>query len=288
MKKIQFTLVRLAFTWVLSVFSMLAYAAEPVAMITDFKGGAYLANQKTQKQLALLTYLSAGDEIELGDGAHIVVTYFDESSEFSFNGPARIAIQQNTAKVLKGKPASLVKLDKETSTAAGKFVRSSKLAFATVEMRAFAIKPTLLTPVNTKISTATPLFSWKSLNEAESYLLVLGEEGEQPIQKVVVTSNSWQLPMETVLKPGINYQWSVEETLKSGEKVTVKSTFTVADADTIAHVQNKRPGADASFSEKVTYAIFLESEGFRGDAKVLWRELAALRPDDPNLRFRAR
>lgn len=288
MNKVQNTMAIVASAWLLLVFSVFVYAAEPVAMITDLKGGAHLVSQKTAAQLAVLTYLPVGEEIILDAGAQMVVTYFDESAEFSFKGPAHILVQQKTVKVVKGNPADMRNLDKEKSVSAAKFVRSGKLSFATVEMRSLAIKPTLLSPVNTRITTATPLFSWKSVNEAENYLLVVSEEGGQPIQKVNVTSNSWQLPMETVLKPGVNYQWSVEETLKSGEKVTSKGTFSVADAETVKWVLSKRPVADASFSEKLGYAIFLESEGFRGEAKVLWRELAALRPDDVNLKFRAR
>jgi hypothetical protein len=155
-------------------------------------------------------------------------------------------------------------------------------------MRSLAIKPTLLAPVNTKLSTTRPLFSWKSLNEAEGYLLVLSDEEGKAIQQVDVTNNSWQLPITTELKLGVDYQWRVVETLKSGEKLTAKGNFSIADEATIARVFAKHPSADAGISEKVTFAIYLESEGFRDDAKTLWRELATLRPEDQNLRFRAR
>lgn len=287
MNIVRGSVTKLVFAWMSLLVSVSVYAAEPVAMITDLKGVAHLAGQKSPVPLAVLTYLPAGEEIVLESGA-LVITYFDQSSEFSFKGPARIAIQEKGAKVIKGAPANIRQLDKEKAAGAGKFARTGKLAFATVEMRSLAIKPTLLSPVNTKISTAAPRFSWKSLNEAESYLLMLSDETGQVIQQVNVTDNSWQSPLETALKPGVNYQWSVVETLKSGEKVTAKGNFTVADAQTSARVFAKHPSADAAFSEKVTYAIFLESEGFRDDANALWRELAALRPDDANLRFRAR
>lgn len=286
MRKLQISLLGFLFAGFMSIFSTLIYAAEPVAMITDLKGEANLVGKKSP--LALLTYLSPGDEIELGEGAQMVVTYFDESSELSFKGPARIAIQQNVAKALKGKPAKLAKLDKDTAASAGKFVRSGRLTFAAVEMRAFVIKPTLLSPVNTKVSSVAPLFKWKSVNEAEGYLLVVSDEDGGTILEAHTTTNSWQWPMDKALKPGVKYQWSVQETLKSGEKVSATSSFTLADADMLARVASKRPGADAAFSEKITYAIFLESEGFREDAKVLWRELSALRPEDPNLKFRAK
>lgn len=288
MNKVQNTLAKLSLGWIFLLLSVFVYAAEPVAMITDLKGSAHLASQVKPGALAVLTYLPPGEEIVLEAGALVVVTYFDESSEFSFKGPARIVIQEKNAKVVKGAPANVRQLDKEKSAGAAKFARSGKLAFATVEMRSIAIKPTLLSPVNTKISTTTPLFSWKSVNEAENYSLVLNDDTGQTIQQVTVTSSFWQLPIETALKPGVNYQWTVIETLKAGEKLTAKGNFSIADAQTTARVFTKRPVPEASFSEKVTYAIFLESEGFREDAKVIWRELSTQRPDDTNLKFRAR
>jgi len=286
--KVKRSAEKLALSWMLLMFSVFVYAAEPVAMITDIKGSAHLASQIKPGSLAVLTYLPPGEEIVLEAGAQVVVTYFDQSSEFTFKGPSRIAIQEKIAKVVKGALGNVRQLDKERAAGAAKFARSGKLAFATVEMRLLAIKPTLLSPVNTKISTMTPLFSWKSVNEAENYHLVLSDDTGQAIQEVTVTSSSWQLPMETVLKPGVNYQWVVTETLKEGEKLTAKGNFSIADAQTTARVFAKRPATEASVSEKVTYAIFLESEGFREDAKVIWRELAEQRPNDPNLKFRAR
>ncbi|HEX5363509.1 MAG TPA: hypothetical protein VFW59_04520 [Gallionella sp.] len=288
MKLLQIPVLKCAAAILLSVFSLLAYAAEPVAMITDLKGKVQLNGAKTHGQAAMLTYLAAGEEVVLDAGAALVLTYFDEAVEYSYKGPARILIEQKSPKVVKGGIADVRQLDKEKSLGVSKFARSGKLAFATVEMRSMVIKPTLLSPVSDKISTTTPLFAWKSVNEAEGYLLTLSENGGKPVQQIAVTTNSWQVPSETPLKPGMKYHWSVEETLKSGEKTTVIGGFSVADAETMARVNSKRPANSASLSEKVTYALYLESEGFREDAKQVWRELAAQRPDDPNLKFRAR
>ncbi len=272
----------------LSVCSAFVLAAEPVAMVTDLSGGAHLGGANGAKQLNLLTYLPPGEEIVLDAGSQLVITYFDESTEFAFKGPALIVIQPKMAKVKKGASASIRKLDQEKTAGAARFARSGKLAFATVEMRAIAVKPTLLSPVNSKIGVVSPLFSWKSVNEAQSYLFVLSEEGKEPVYKETVSESSLKLPDEVSLKPGTNYVWSVEETLKTGDKMTSKAAFTVADEEVSARVLGKQPSHNARFSDKVTYAIFLESEGFRGDAKNLWRELSAQRPDDPNLKFRAR
>jgi hypothetical protein len=45
-----------------------------------------------------------------------------------------------------------------------------------------------------------------------------------------------------------------------------------------------RPGDNAPFGDWVVYAMGLEQIGLSGEAKGVWRKLAAQRPDDPKLR----
>lgn len=269
------------------LFPLIAHSAEPVAMITDLKGSVYLASKTKATPLAVLSYLPPGEEIVLDAGAQLVVTYFAQSTEFSFKGPGRVVIQAQEAKALKGS-AETRRLDTEKSGAAMKFVQSGKLTFATVEMRALPfVKPTLLSPVNTKIASLTPVFSWKSLDDTEKYLLTLTDEHGQTVQQVELATNSWTMPNASILQYGASYRWKVEAFLNTGDKLNAQGGFSVADLATIDRINAKQPPADARFSDKVTHAIFLEEEGFREGAKSIWQELAAQRPDDPNLKRRA-
>ena len=273
---------------VLILFPLIANSVEPVAMITDLKGSVYLASKTKATPLAVLSYLPPGEEIILDAGAQVVVTYFAQSTEFSFKGPGRIVIQETVAKALKGSTETR-RLDTEKSGVAMKFVQSGKLTFATVEMRAIPfVKPTLLSPVNTKISSLTPIFSWKGLDDTEKYVITLTDEHGQTRQQIELATNSWTMPADTILQHGAKYHWKVEAFLKTGDKLVSTGDFTVADLATVNRINAKQPPADASFSDKVTYAIFLEEEGFREGAKSIWQELSAQRPDDPNLKRRAR
>ena len=275
------------FGMMFALLPLIANSAEPVAMITDLKGSVYLAGKGKAAPLAVLSYLPPGEEIILDAGAQVVVTYFAQSTEFSFKGPGRIAIHVQEAKALKGS-AETRRLDNEKSGAALKFVQSGKLTFATVEMRALTfVKPTLLSPVNTKIASLTPVFKWKGLDDIEKYLMTLTDEQGQIVQQVEVATNSWTVP-DNLLRRGATYRWKVEAFLKTGDKLNAQGGFSVADLATVSRINAKQPVADARFSDKVTYAIFLEEEGFRESAKSVWQELAAQRPDDPNLKRRAR
>jgi hypothetical protein len=276
------------FGMMFALFPLIANSAEPVAMITDLKGSVYLASKGKAAPLAVLSYLPPGEEIILDAGAQVVVTYFAQSTEFSFKGPGRVVIQAQEAKALKGSVETR-RLDSEKSGAAMKFVQSGKLTFATVEMRALAfVKPTLISPVNTKIASLTPVFRWKGLDDIEKYLITLTDEQGQIVRQVEAATNSWTVPTDTVLQYGTNYRWKVEAFLNTGDKLNAQGSFSVADPATINRINAKQPAANARFSDKVTYAIFLEEEGFRENAKSIWQELAAQRPDDPNLKRRAR
>jgi len=266
----------------------MAHSAEPVAMITDLKGSVYLASKTKAAPLAVLSYLPPGEEIILDAGAHLVVTYFAQSTEFSFKGPGRVVIQDQEAKAIKGSAVTR-RLDTEKSGTAMKYAQSGKLTFATVEMRALTfVKPTLLSPVNSKISSLTPVFKWKGLEDTEKYLLTLTDERGQIVQQAEVATNTWTMPSDTILQHGASYRWKIEAFLKTGDRLNAQGGFSVADLATINRINAKQPPADALFSDKVTYAIFLEEEGFRDSAKTIWQELSAQRPDDPNLKRRAR
>lgn len=268
--------------------SLTANAAEPVAMITDLKGSVYLAGKAKNTPIAVLSYLPPGEEIILDAGAQAVVTYFAQSTEFSFKGPGRILIQEREAKALKGSIKTR-RLDAEKSGAAMKFVQSGKLTFATVEMRSIPfVKPTLLSPVNTKIASLNPVFSWKSVDDIEKYLLTLTDENGQTIQQVELAVNSWSMPANMALQHGASYRWKIEAVLKSGDMLNSQGSFSVATPEAINRIKAKQISADASFSDRVVYALFLEEEGFREGAKSVWQELSGQRPDDPNLKRRAR
>ena len=269
------------------LFSQLAHSAEPVAMITDLKGSAHLS-KKPSESIALLSYLPPGEEIILDANSQIVITYFAQSTEFSFKGPAKIEIKAQEAKASKG-AAVVRQLDTGKTGAAIKLALNGKLTFATVEMRAMTLlKPSLISPVDTKIGTLSPTFKWKSLDDVEHYRLTLSDASDQALRQVDLANDTWTLPADVHLEYGASYHWKIEAFLKSGEKFSSQGKFSIASKDELSYVDSKRPAANSGVSDKVLFAIFLESENFNEDAKAIWQELAKQRPDDPNLKRRAR
>ena len=90
MKKILFALTMMA--------SALALAAEPLGMVIDVQGNAMLGKGRAE----MLSYLSAGNEIQLSPGAAMTVTWYAGSKELRFAGPARLRVEPGGIKVLQG------------------------------------------------------------------------------------------------------------------------------------------------------------------------------------------
>lgn len=273
----------------LILFPQVASAAEPVAMVTDVKGAARLKQNTKSTPLAVLAYLAPGEEIELDAGAHLVLTYFVQSTEFTFKGPAQITIQPEKAKAISG-VGEIRKLDNEKSSPVKKFIQNGKITQAAFAMRSLPTsKPVLQSPLNSKIISATPTFRWKALDDTAKYQLVLTDEHGAVLHDEFTETNSWQLSSTNVLRHGASYNWKVVALMKSGESFSSdKGSFTIADEDAIKSIEARRPAADASFSDRVLYAVYLETEGFREAAHTVWQELGKERPDDANLRRRGR
>ncbi|HCC53731.1 MAG TPA: hypothetical protein DEQ20_02205 [Desulfobulbaceae bacterium] len=267
----------------------IAMAAEPVAMVTDVKGAVRLKLNQQTKPLAVLTYLAPDAEIELDKGAHVVMTYFSQATEYTFKGPARIAIQVDSAKAITG-TGELRKLDNEKSATVKKFIQTARVTQATMAMRSLpTIKPNLQSPLNSKISSSNPTFRWKAIEDTAKYQLILTDNLGAVVYDTSVETNSWQIPGASTLKRGIPYAWKVTAMMKSGENYSSnQSNFTIAHEDEIKNIEARRPAADASFSDRVVYAVYLETEGFYEAALGRWQELSKERPDDANLRKRGK
>lgn len=267
----------------------LVMAAEPVAMVTDVKGTAKLKLNSQTKPLAVLTYLAPDSEIELDKGAHVVMTYFAQSAEYTFRGPAKIAIQTDSAKAITG-TGELRKLDNEKSAPVKKFAQTTRVTQATIAMRSLpTIKPNLQSPLDSKISSTNPTFKWKAIEDTAKYQLILTDNLGTVVYDTSIETNSWQIPRTSALKRGTPYSWKVIATMKSGESYSSnQSSFTIAHENEIKGIEARRPAVDASFSDRVLYAVYLETEGFYEAALSRWQELSMERPDDANLRKRGK
>ncbi len=263
------------------------FAAEPVAMVTDLKGIATLVENGNRSRLFVLAYLVPGVEIQAEAGAQLVVTFFPEAREYSFIGPVRIAIGRDTAQVLQGNKGETRVLSANRANAAQKFepMQRERMAMLSFEMRSSPhLQIRLLGPVNAQVLSATPEFSWTVLPGVSRYRFALMNGSGVMLHEATVDSTSYRLPQSAALHHGEKYNWKVEGKPQAGKPISASGTFTMIDAEGARHIIAAKPGPEASFSDRIFYAIALESEGLGFDARAEWRALAHDRPDDATLK----
>ena len=86
---------RTAFTVLAAAASFMtaqAFAA-PFAMITDLKGEAWALDGAQPRKLALLGYIENPTEIKVDPAGKLAITYFSNGVQYSFAGPARVALE---------------------------------------------------------------------------------------------------------------------------------------------------------------------------------------------------
>ena len=75
-------------------------SSAPVAMVTDIQGKGLIVSQSETGDLALLSQLAVGDEVELDDASRLIMVYLNSADEFDIAGPATFASRPTNPKFL--------------------------------------------------------------------------------------------------------------------------------------------------------------------------------------------
>ena len=278
--------------WVAGCLVLLAttlgYAADPVALVLDVKGAAAIT-QPHQAKLAVLTYLEPGTLLRIEPGAKVAVTYFYKALEYSFIGPAVVAIKPKMAQVISGNAAQLRNLDEIQTKAIKKLSLRApdKLARATFEMRSIPKTLNLLAPLNTAIVTTTPKFSWADVARVQYYRLLINDVRGLTLIDEKTSSSSWDVPQSAPLAVGQTYRWRVEAQFPTGKVISPDGEFWIIDKPTADKIARLKPAPNAPFADRVLYAATLENLDLKEDAKAEWTRLARERPQEMLLQQRA-
>jgi hypothetical protein len=272
----------------LIVFSGIALAvpATPpgsvVAFITDIKGEVALDGAR---QPSLLTELAEGQTLSLMKNASLVVMFIRSGAEFSLKGPGEYKIRGVEIIALQGSSPSVRATRWRPEP--GKVVETSKSATASLRMRSAASAVArvhapvfqMVYPVDTRIATLQPTLRWG--DGAKPYTIVVSSEGKE-IFRADADANSLKLPIK--LASGKQYIW----TANSSSQRLGPLVFSTLTQDELKHLADLKPGAAASFSDRLMYALTLRSLDVRQEANEIWGKLARERPDLPELAALAR
>lgn len=256
-----------------------ALAAAPddvVGMVLDLQGNGELVRKGESGKLQLLNYVKLGAQIKLDAGAKVSVSHYGAKLIYQLTGPALAQVEAGQIKVIKGAPALSKSLAEKLVVAA----LNPNMAPAAFKMRGGLQEISILAPGNrTGLLSTRPSFKWEA-DEATIYQIVLDEQPEHRLVSAKVDASSWELPAELALEYGKSYRWSVSYTSAADGKVrSASAVFSLASQAEAADLLAMKPAAGADIEEWVLYASVLQDRRMLDDARDVWRQIAARRPD---------
>jgi hypothetical protein len=277
--------------WITAIASLAFSAvvqAAPFAMITDLKGEAWRSDGGgKQSKLVLLGYIENPAEVKVEAATKLGITYFASGVQYSFDGPARIALEAEAPRVLEGKSAQPSKVGPEKAIAGGMSNDQwRRLQQATVVMRTVKSSFTVVGPDKTTLLAREPEFEWTPAADAKRYRLVIYGQDNQVLHETTTEHTALRPGSAVKLEAGRQYRWKVDA-LGVAKPVSAAGSFAVADDAARGRIEATRPAAGAPMAARVFFATSLEAEGFMTDARAEWKALAREYPDIPELKQRS-
>ncbi|HYD57229.1 MAG TPA: hypothetical protein VEB41_10020 [Burkholderiales bacterium] len=125
------------FLVVLAIVALPATAQEPLGMVLDVQGAVSAPEAGKAAKVEMLSYLRPNMTLELSAGSALTVTWYADSRELRFAGPARLRVLKDRIQVVQGSGAAERALGEEKVAA----TKSPRLAQATITMRSMSVPP---------------------------------------------------------------------------------------------------------------------------------------------------
>lgn len=260
--------------------------AAPFALVTDLSGGASVMEGAKQSKVSLLSYIESPSELKVEAAGKVGITYFANGVQYSFEGPARVALDAKEPRVVEGKPAQPTKVGPEKGISGGlSNDQWRRLQQATVVMRTVKPNFTVVSPGDKSMVLARqPEFEWTPAADAKRYRVVVYGPDNQVLHEATTDKTSLQAAALN-LAPGVQYRWKVDA-LGVSKPASTGALFTVADDSARDRMTAIRPDPAAPLPAQILYATNLEAEGFLADARAAWKALAVKHPDIPEIKQR--
>jgi hypothetical protein len=259
----------------------LAALAQGVAFFSDLKGEVMVDGSQRPNLLAEIT---KGQKITLGKESHASVMFTTSGKEFALRGPGEYVVKDND---VSGSGAPPVARSTEWRASTRVLTQVANTSAASVRMRSIGqpkARPAAAFPADGSISTLQPVFRWdapEAQAPTEFTLQVVGHD--KPVHSAKsVTGGSYRLPAK--LRPETEYVW----TATSAGAELGAGKFRTLSSDAISRIEKRRPADNASFSDRLNFALLLQEMGAAQEARESWARLAKERTDLPELSALAR
>ena len=260
-----------------------AALAAPFAMITDLKGEAWAMEGGKARKLSLLSYIENPTEIKVDSAGKLAITYFANGIQYSFSGPARLALDSAAPKVIEGQGAQFKKVTPEKSISGGLSADQwRRLQQATVVMRAVKSSFAVVGPDKTAVIAGEPEFEWTAAAGAKGYRLVVYGPKNDILHEATTEQQALRPGAALQLQPGQRYRWKVDA-LGVAKPVSANGSFVVADAAARERMSALKRSTGSELAARAFYATTLEAEGHGHDARAEWKALAREFPGEPEI-----
>jgi hypothetical protein len=254
--------------------------AAGVAFVTDLQGDATLDGAR----IALMAEVSEGQKLVVPPKGSVALMYVQSGDEYALTGGGEYMVGK--AAVSATRDGGVVKRGTRWRPDLARVVDISKSATASLRMRGIAppipaqTAAQLVYPVGGKVATLQPELRWTRVEGGGEYDVAITLE-DRIVYRGKVKSDTLKLPVK--LSAGRQYTWMVT----AGE-ARVAAQFSTLSVDDMKRLAALKPGARATFSDHLLYAITLHGMDAAQDAKAAWQALAAQRPELPELAALAR
>jgi hypothetical protein len=262
--------------FLLPVAAMVSAApASTMGMVLDLQGSGDLLRKGDSSKLQLLSYVQAGVQLRLAAGSKASVSHYAAKQIYQLTGPVLVQVDPDQLRLVEGTPLASKPLAEKVVTAA----LNPGTGPAAFRMR--SLTPIMaLAPANgSSVLSTRPQFSWEA-SEATRYEVELIEVPERVVAHAKVDAPRWELPAALKLDYGKNYRWTVSYTSTvDGKTRSAQANFQLPSKAEAESILALAPGKDAAVDEWVLYATILKDRQLHEDARAVWRQIAAQRPD---------
>ena len=256
--------------------------AQGVAMAVDRTGDVDVVAAGKTARLNVLDYLPPDAEVRLAAGAVATLVYLASSQEWQFTGPGRYQLKAGQPAVLQGAAPKVRGVPAPSAQALARMepTQRERMGLGAIVMRASG-PLRIVSPNDMDLLDARPTLLWQAA-DGQPVRITVADSNKATAAQTVTSANQWTVPAS--LPPG-DYTWRAEIVSDTpGAPRTGRFRIIAADDPRRARIGNAAEG----FGPRVARAMMLENEDLPHDALLMWRQLAAERPEEESLKQWAR
>lgn len=237
---------------------------EPVGLVTELQGSGEATQKHEGGPLELLRELWPGAVVALPKGARAVVVHMPTGVVYELSGPGRFRVQAKAIEPLEGAKLSRRELPPELKAYKLKPVSSMQ---ASIVMRG-AAPARLEGPSGGVLGTEELNYRVRGTFTIASVDVVEVNGG---VARLIQDAGPTFNPASAIEpRSGVQYLVRVKGTDARGKATELSSRFWLIDSETGARLKAARPGASASQTDLIVYAMALETAGATASARAAW------------------